>query len=118
MSKTEPWAIALVIGMTVLTALGQLLYKMGANRISGDILSLILNWQLILGLAIYALAALLLLIAFRGGELSVLYPLVATSYVWVGLLSMYFLGEAMNGFKWAGIVFIILGVSSIGRGSR
>ncbi|HLD06473.1 MAG TPA: EamA family transporter [Candidatus Nanoarchaeia archaeon] len=118
MSRTEPWAIALVIGMTALTALGQLLYKMGADRITGDIFSVLLNWQLILGLAIYALAALLLLIAFRGGELSVLYPLVATSYVWVGLLSMYFLGEAMNSFKWLGILFIILGVSSIGRGSR
>ena len=118
MSSTQPWAIALVIGMTALTAVGQLLFKIGANNLSGNISSLLLNWHLILGLSIYALAALFLLVAFRGGELSVLYPLVATSYVWVSLLSMYVLGEAMNGLKWAGIVFIIVGVSSIGRGSR
>jgi drug/metabolite transporter (DMT)-like permease len=59
-----------------------------------------------------------MLIAFRGGELSVLYPLIALSYVWVAILSKIFLGDMMNPFKWAGIIFIMAGVSLIGIGGK
>jgi len=55
--------------------------------------------------------------ALRGGELSVLYPLVALVYVWVSLLSVRFLGEKMNPMKWLGIALILLGVTLIGLGA-
>ena len=50
------------------------------------------------------------------GEVSVLYPLLAMSYVWVSLLSIWFLGEVMTSVKWMGVMGIILGVSFIGIG--
>jgi len=55
--------------------------------------------------------------ALKGGDLSILYPFVSVTYVWVALLSVRFLGEKMNKFKWIGIAMIILGVSFIGIGS-
>jgi uncharacterized membrane protein len=61
---------------------------------------------------------LLFIPALKGGDLSVLYPFVALAYIWVSLLSVKFLGEKMNKFKWLGIALIIIGVSFIGIGSN
>ena len=60
----------------------------------------------------------MMVIALRGGDLSVLYPLIALSYVWVSILSQFILHDNMNFLKWAGVVSIIVGVSFIGMGGR
>ena len=46
--------------------------------------------------------ALLLILALRDGELSMLYPIIALTYVWVNLLSMYFFHDQINLLKSAG----------------
>ena len=117
-TTTKRWAIAIVLIGTVLNSIAQVLYKFGASRLSLTISSLLTNYFLIIGISIYAVSAVALLIALRGGELSVLYPLIATSYVWVSFLSIHFFDEIMNVYKWLGIIVIIMGVSFIGMGSR
>jgi drug/metabolite transporter (DMT)-like permease len=47
--------------------------------------------------------------------LSVLYPVLATSYIWVGWLSVRYLGEPFSGVQWAGVVLIVLGIGLIVR---
>ena len=116
--KTKTWAIGLVFMATLVTSLAQILYKLGADRLSWDIFSLLTNVPLFLGVLLYFVAAFIILIALRNGELSVLYPVVATSYVWVSLLSSHFFGEAINTYKWIGIIVIMVGVTLIGLGSR
>lgn len=59
-----------------------------------------------------------MIISFRGGEVSVLFPIVATSYIWVSFLSIYFLDETMNIFKWLGVLIIFTGIVFIGFGSK
>lgn len=115
--KTHPLAIISVMLATFLTATGQFLLKLGtANLVPGwDLLS---NWYLIGGFAIYGISAVILVIALKYGELSVLYPVVSLSFVWVNIISFEFLGEELNSFKWAGVSLIILGVSCIGFGSK
>lgn len=116
---TKPWAIALVIFLTFITAAAQILYKMAAERLVFDVLGLLTNWPLILGGILYIISAVLMLVAFRGGELSVLYPIIALSYVWVSVLSpRFFPQDTMNPIKWLGILFIIGGVTFIGGGSQ
>jgi multidrug transporter EmrE-like cation transporter len=61
--------------------------------------------------------ALLLIFALRHGELSILWPLYALSYVWVALLSVYFFGDHLNPWKLGGIALIVLGVALLGRAS-
>ena len=56
--------------------------------------------------------ALLLILALRDGQLSVLYPIISMSYVWVNLLSMYFFHDQINLWKAAGIAFVISGVGA------
>ena len=57
-------------------------------------------------------------LALREGELSMLYPIISLTYVWVTLLSYTVLGERPNAFKIAGIVVIVIGVAVLGRGGR
>lgn len=116
--QTKPLAIVAVAINTLLTAVGQVLYKMGAEQFVFSAVGLLTNFPLIFGLLIYAVAAVVLIIALRYGELSVLYPVIALSFVWVNLFSLHLLGESLSSFKWVGICFIILGVSCIGFGSK
>jgi undecaprenyl phosphate-alpha-L-ara4N flippase subunit ArnE len=118
MVGTKPWAIALVAFCTLLTAGGQLLFKLGLNRLDLSLFGMITNYYLIMGFVFYGLGAIILVIALKYGELSVLYPVVALSFVWVAILSSLFLEEVIGPFKILGIGGIILGVSAIGRGSN
>ena len=115
--KTKAWAIVLMLICTLLTSTAQLFYKKGASKLSFNTVALITNYSLITGMVLYVIGAFLMIIAFRGGEVTVLYPIIATSYIWVSIFSITFLGEVMNLLKWAGIMFIIIGVSLIGIGS-
>lgn len=81
-------------------------------------LALAKNLPLIAGFSFHACNALLLILALREGELSILWPVYSLSYVWVALLSVYFFGEHLNPWKGAGIALIIVGVSWLGRASQ
>lgn len=113
--KTKSWAVCLVLACTLLTSIGQILLKLGSEKLSFD-LSLLTNYNLIIGAILYAAAAGFLVVALKGGELSVLYPIIATSYIWVTLLSLFYLKESIHAFRWLGIVVIIIGISFIGKG--
>lgn len=115
---TKLWAALLVLSTTLLTSSAQLLWKKGSAALAFNLLSLLTNYYLIGGILLYAIGGTLIILAFRGGEVSVLYPIVATSYIWVSLLSVKFLGETMNLFKWAGVISIIAGIALIGYGSK
>ena len=115
--KTKKEAILLVLLCTFLTAAGQIFLKIGSRTLALNIIKLLSNSALIIGIILYILGAIILVIALKHGELSVLYPIIATSFVWVGFLSIMFLNEIMNAWKWAGVVTIIIGISLIGRGA-
>jgi len=115
--ETKTWAILLVIFTTLLTSAGQILYKKGADNLEFTLSALLHNYPLLIGMVVYAVAGTLIIISLRGGEVSVLYPIIATSYIWVSFLSTYFLGESMNPWKWAGVSTIMLGIIMIGYGS-
>lgn len=83
-----------------------------------DPISLITNLPLIAGYVLYGINTVMLVLALREGELSVLYPIIALTYVWVTLASYVRLHESPNIYKNAGVTAIILGVIVIGRGSK
>ena len=60
----------------------------------------------------------LLVLALRDGQLSVLYPIIALTYVWVTILSPMFFNDIINAYKIIGVGLIVVGVSFIGLGSR
>ena len=114
---TQLWAIGLVILAGLVGAFGPILLKKASAKRLSKIKSLATNYHLFGGVSLYGIGTVLFIPALKGGELSVLYPFVALSYIWVSLLSVKFLGEKMNRTKWIGIALIIIGVTFIGIGS-
>jgi len=114
---TALWSILLVLSAALLGSLGPVFLKKGSAHVENNLKSWIFNWKIILGLCFYGIGTVLFIPALKGGDLSVLYPLVATSYIWVSLWSIYLLKENMNKWKWAGIALIIIGTALIGLGT-
>ena len=115
---TKFWAIGIVFFTTLLTSTAQIFWKSGIEKLEFNLLSIITNANILIGILLYIIGGILLIISLRGGEVSVLYPIFATSYIWVSFLSIYFLGEVMNIFKWLGVFVIIAGIILIGYGSK
>ncbi|MBI2138448.1 EamA family transporter [Candidatus Woesearchaeota archaeon] len=114
----KKFAMLLMLLTTVLTSAAQLLYKAGSASLSFDILSILANIPLLAGLALYALGAVLMIKAFKAGEVTVLYPIVATSYIWVSLFSIPLFGEKISSLQWSGILAVVIGVVIISRSSN
>lgn len=109
--------IFIVLLCTIFTSLGQVLLKLGSSN-TDSIIHILTNANLILGVCSYAIGAILLIIALKYGDLSLIYPFVALSFVWVTLLSIFIFHENVSLINWCGIFVIIIGVSLIGYGSR
>ena len=115
--KTQFWAIALVICATFVGSWGSLLLKKGVDGISLSILNIILCKKIFLGIVLYFISSLGFVWALKGGELSVLYPMVSLSYIWVTVMSYVFLNEQINTLKIVGVFLIIFGVILVGLGN-
>ena len=73
-------------------------------------------WALILGLVLYAAGAIVMIVAYKYGKLSVLQPMLCLSYVFAIFIAVFILNEMMTPFRLAGIIVIIIGVILIGGG--
>ena len=112
-------AILLVCLCTLTGAAAQILIKYGTNHVTQPGLwGYIRNLPLLAGLFLYGVNTVLMVMALRHGHLSVLYPIIALTYVWVTILSPMFFVDHLNVFKGVGVTLIVGGVSLIGIGSR
>jgi uncharacterized membrane protein len=112
--KTHLWAIIVVICGTLVGSWGALLLKIAVGEISLSFWNIVRNRKIITGIGLFVLSSFAYILALRGGELSILYPMVSLSYVWIAMLSHLFLRERMNATKLFGLGFIILGIVLIG----
>lgn len=115
--KTKKKAIFLILLSSLSAGIGQLLWK----RASQDIASInsIINLFLIAGILAYLLGICFMILAFRDGELSVLHPFLATSYLWVVIAStLIFSTETLSAKRMLGVIIIFVGVSLIGLGGK
>ena len=111
-------AIFLMVFCTLFTSSGQILWKWGMKTIIFTQPLTFLNIPFLLGFVSYGLGAVFMIFAFQRGELSMIYPVAATSFVWVSLISpLLFPTDFMNVWKWAGVAVIVLSVSILGWGS-
>lgn len=117
-------SILLVGGGTILGAAAQILIKSGAGALGphasllDTAIGLITIPSLFFGYALYGLYTVVLILALRRGELSVLYPVIALTFVWVTIASVVVFHEQMNAAKLAGIAIIMAGVAVLGRGGK
>lgn len=118
MARINIRAILLIVVCTVFTSLGQILWKYGVDSLEFSIIGLVSNVPLIAGFLSYGIGLIFLVTALKYGDLSFLYPFIALSFVWVGMMSYFLLGEPITALKWIAIAFIIVGVSLIGIGGH
>ncbi|MGH9614742.1 MAG: hypothetical protein ACRD4P_16870, partial [Bryobacteraceae bacterium] len=113
-------SLFLVFCCTLIGAVAQMLIKTGANHLTQPslwhtIIAMVTNLRLIAGYSLYGVSTIFLVGALREGQLSILYPVIALTYVWVCVLSVFYLHESMNVYKLVGIAVIVLGVAILGR---
>jgi len=116
---TSILSIVLVLFAAVINALGPIYIKKSThNSFSFKPKKLLKNKTLLKGVFLYLGSAVLFIPALKWGEVSVLYPIGSTTYIWVSLFSIKMLGERMNLMKWGGIFLIILGIAFVSIGIR
>lgn len=111
-------SFSLVFACTILGAAAQFLMKTGLRAPAPTLLSYLTNLPLFGGFCLYGISAVLFTYALRDGELSLLYPVISLTYVWVTILSIPILHETINLYKAVGITTIVTGVAVLGKGQR
>jgi multidrug transporter EmrE-like cation transporter len=97
-------------------ALGQYLYKSGADAAGSGWRGYVLNWQLALGVLCYILVMVLFVAAFRiGGRMTVLYPVYATTFIWSALIAWRAFGTPVTLVNVAGMALMTGGIYLLGR---
>ncbi|HLH39416.1 MAG TPA: hypothetical protein VKX39_09750 [Bryobacteraceae bacterium] len=95
---------------------GAAFLKAAAGRLRGNLASVVTNWHLMAGIALYALSSVFFVRGMTEGELSVLYPMVALGYMWTILWSKIFFNEPLTWGKAGGLALIFAGLAFLGLG--
>ncbi|MCE9546486.1 MAG: hypothetical protein K8T25_13350 [Planctomycetia bacterium] len=114
---STPWSsIACFAAAALVGAIGQFLYKSGADRATGGWTSYLLNVRLLGGVACYIAVMVLFVAAFkRGGSLAVLYPIYSSTFIWAAGISWWVYSQPLKPLNIAGMLCLVLGMYLMGR---
>ena len=117
MSAVTPVSSVLMfLCAAVFGALGSYLYKSGADEVDGTFDAYFSNLRLLGGVLCYVAVMVLFVAAYRrGGELSVLYPTYASTFIFGALIAWRVYGTPITGTNIAGIVLLVAGMYLMGR---
>ncbi len=101
---------------SLLGAFGQFLYKSGAEQATDGILSYVLNIRIFIGVVCYIAVMVLFVAAFKkGGSLTVLYPVYATTFIWAAVIAVFAYGTPIKPVNVGGMACIVVGMYLMGR---
>ncbi|MDA0322841.1 MAG: hypothetical protein O2923_09020 [Verrucomicrobia bacterium] len=113
---TSRSAMVMFVIAALLGAAGQFLYKSGAERATGGWLSYILNIRIFSGVICYVAVMILFVAAFkRGGSLTVLYPIYASTFIWAALIALAAYGTPIKPLNLVGMGLLIGGMYLMGK---
>lgn len=101
--------ILLMIVSSICVCIGQLLWKLSATQ------GLFIMF---LGFVFYGIGALVMIVAYKYGKLSVLQPMLSLNYVLSIVLAVFVLKESVTLLKCIGVLIIIAGVVLIAGGDE
>ena len=114
--STPAISIVYFLVASLLGALGQYLYKSGAELAGGSVTSYLANPRLLAGAACYVAVMVLFVAAFkRGGSLTVLYPIYATTFIWAALLALVFYATPIKPVNVGGMCLLVMGMYLMGK---
>jgi uncharacterized membrane protein len=114
--RTSPLAIVLFIIAAFLGALGQFFYKSGAERTDNTFSSYVFNARLFGGVICYIAVMVLFVAAFkRGGALTVLYSIYASTFIFAAIIAWFAYGTPIRAPHFVGFALLIAGMYLLGR---
>jgi len=114
--QTPLASMGMFLAASVLGALGQFLYKSGADAAQGGLSSYLLNGRLLGGVGCYDGVMVLFVAAFkRGGSLSVLYPIYASTFIFAALLGAIAYETPIKPVNVGGMLLLVAGMYCMGR---
>ncbi len=116
MTGTPPVSIAFFAIAALAGAVGQFLYKSGADATDGTLGSYLVNLRLVGGVLCYVAVMVLFVAAFKkGGALTVLYPVYASTFIWAALIGLYAYGTPIRPINIAGMALLVTGMFLMGK---
>jgi drug/metabolite transporter (DMT)-like permease len=109
-------SMGLVFTASIFGSFAAVFLKLGAAKINRSVLSFV-NRSVVLGIVLYLASSVFYAFGIKGGQLSVLYPMVSLGYIWTILWARLFFKEPFTPQKLAGLALILLGVVFVGLGS-
>ena len=114
--RTPPISIVLFIVAAFAGAVGQYLYKAGAEATTSNVISYLANIRLWGGIICYISVMVLFIAAFKkGGSPTVLYPIYASTFIWAALFGWYWYGIPIKLVNVLGMILLIAGMYLMGR---
>ena len=107
----------LIVIACILIALAQMLFKKSLPKFElkiSSILRVLFIPNIVFGLFLYFIALLIYLCSLTKLELSLAYPLLSFSFIFVTIFSVFLLKEKITIKRALGILLIILGVVLVG----
>lgn len=113
--------LGLILGSVALSAIAQLFLKLGMSSVvvqqalgQGHPLQAVWavasNFQVVVGLSLYALGAVLWLLVLARVDLSFAYPFVGIGFIFTMVLGWWVLGESLGSARLAGTLLVVVGV--------
>ena len=114
--STPAVSVVMFIAAALFGAVGQYLYKSGADAATGTVSSYLLNPRLLGGVICYIAVMVLFVAAFKkGGALTVLYPVYATTFIWAALIALAVYGTPIKPVNVAGMGLLVVGMYLMGK---
>ena len=112
----ETAVVLLTLAAAMITAAAQYLFKRAIPKFGlsvREIVMLLKNRSILLGLFAYVVSLFLYLIALGSGQLSFVYPLFSSTFIFVMLISHFAFNERISARRMVGVLLILAGISMI-----
>jgi len=118
------WQLVLIVASVALSALAQVLFKFGMQRVTSDgtalnvVTQIIKNPAVVGGFVAYGVSACVWLVVLKRTELSVAYPFVSLGFILTMLAGWLLFAEPVGPLRILGTLFVCVGVVIIAASAR
>lgn len=114
--KTPISSMVMFLAAALLGAVGQYLYKSGSDATDDRFISYVMNTRLVGGVICYIGVMVLFVAAFKkGGSLTVLYPIYASTFIFAALIAWYVYATPIKPVNVLGMGLLVLGMYWMGK---
>lgn len=115
-TNTSLASILCFVIAALLGAVGQYLYKSGADATDGTWISYVANPRLVGGVFCYVAVMVLFVLAFKqGGALTVLYPIYASTFIWAAVIAWKAYGTPITATNAFGMGLLVVAMFLLGK---